>query len=157
MKSDDELIAELKKKEEECRNRRKKVERRKKTRQRREDTRRKILVGAERLFRSERDPEERTALLEDLVTFLKRPNDRALFNLPPLETELDRSEAAGEAEHQNRDSGERGAAVTRKQRDYLVSLLHENPERAKAIGIDISQVDTLTKEQASQMISRLRG
>lgn len=38
-----------------------------------------------------------------------------------------------------------------------MSLVHENPERAKAIGIDISQVDTLTKEQASQMISRLRG
>ena len=157
MKSDDELIAELKKKEEECRNRRKKVEQRKKTRQRREDTRRKILVGAERLYRSERDSEEHTALLEDMATFLKKPNDRALFDLPPPDTELERSEAAGEAEHQNRNSGERAAAVTRKQRDYLVSLAHENPERAKEIGIDISQVDTLTKEQASQMISRLRG
>lgn len=154
MKSDDELITEFKKKEGEFRNRRKKVEQRKKKRQRREDTRRKILVGAERLFRSERGPEERTALLKDMAAFLDKPKDRALFDLPPLETKLERSEA----EHQNRDSGERAAAVaTRKQRDYLVSLVHENPERAKEIGIDISQVDTLTKEQASQMISRLRG
>ena len=156
MKSDDELIAEYKAKEEDYRNRRRKVEQRKKGRQRREDTRRKILIGAERQSRSERDPEERSALLNDMNVFLTRPKDRALFDLPPRGADLQRSEAASNAEPQSGGSGQRSGRMTRKQRDYLESLIRDNPDRAKGIGIQLSQLASLTKEEASQMIDRLR-
>ena len=155
-KSDDELIAELKAKEEQYRNRREKVERRKKEQKRREDTRRKILVGAERLSRSERAPEERTALLEVMDAFLAKPKDRALFDLPPRTTEHERSEDASGAEPRSRASGQRTDALTNKQADYLASLIRDNSDRAREIGFQLSQLATLTKEEASQMIARFR-
>ena len=154
-KSEQEQIAEYSAQEEKIRNRRKKVERRVNDRERRADTRRKILVGAERLSRSERAPEERTALIKDMNAFLAKPKDRVLFSLPPR-TELEQSEDASEAEPRSRASGERTDALTNKQADYLASLIRDNSDRAREIGIQLSQLATLTKEEASEMINRFR-
>jgi hypothetical protein len=52
-------------------------------RDRRDDTRRKILVGACVLTRLQRGELTQTQLLAMLDPFLSRPDDRALFGLPP--------------------------------------------------------------------------
>ena len=51
-------------------------------RTRREDTRRKILVGAIVLAKVDQGVLEESVLRAWLKTALKRPDDRALFNLP---------------------------------------------------------------------------
>lgn len=63
-----------------------KEEARSKTKERKADTRRKILIGAYFLdkLNSEGTLE---AIKKELNDFLKRNSDRALFGLPPLETE----------------------------------------------------------------------
>lgn len=53
--------------------------------ERAKDTRRKILAGAWLLESVERDPEKKQRVIEGLGRFLKRADDRALFDLPPLE------------------------------------------------------------------------
>lgn len=52
-----------------------------------DDTRRKILAGALVLDMMERDEATRNRFLERLDKYLKRVDDRALFNLNPLPTE----------------------------------------------------------------------
>ena len=52
--------------------------------ERTKDTRRKILVGAFILDRAGRDEQYQGWLIKELAGFLVRPNDRALFGLPPL-------------------------------------------------------------------------
>lgn len=68
------------------------------------DTRRKILAGALVLEMMERDAATRQRFLERLDQYLKREDDRALFELPPLpaetplaplKTEVQRSSVAG--------------------------------------------------------------
>ena len=54
-------------------------------RERREDTRRKILVGALVLNQIERGEVSNETLRAALGRFLTRPDDRALFDLPPHE------------------------------------------------------------------------
>jgi hypothetical protein len=49
-----------------------------------DDTRRKILAGAMVLEVSGRDEEARLRFMERMGKFLVRPDDRALFGLPPL-------------------------------------------------------------------------
>jgi hypothetical protein len=49
-----------------------------------DDTRRKILAGAMVLEVSGRDEEARLRFMERMDKFLVRPDDRALFGLPPL-------------------------------------------------------------------------
>lgn len=49
-----------------------------------DDTRRKILAGAMVLEVSGRDEEARLRFMERMGKFLTRPDDRALFGLPPL-------------------------------------------------------------------------
>ncbi len=49
-----------------------------------DDTRRKILAGAMVLEVSSRDEEARLRFMERMDKFLVRPDDRALFGLPPL-------------------------------------------------------------------------
>jgi Spy/CpxP family protein refolding chaperone len=49
-----------------------------------DDTRRKILAGAMVLEVSGRDEEARLRFMERMDKFLTRPDDRALFGLPPL-------------------------------------------------------------------------
>ena len=49
-----------------------------------DDTRRKILAGAMVLEVSDRDEEARFRFMERMDKFLTRPDDRALFSLPPL-------------------------------------------------------------------------
>src|SRR5579864_9042251 len=49
------------------------------------DTRRKILVGAAILHKASGDKQYETWLINNLLNgFLTKPDDRALFNLPPL-------------------------------------------------------------------------
>jgi len=52
-------------------------------RARAEDTRRKVLAGAMLLHKAESNPDFQTDLLRQLDGFLVRPDDRALFGLPP--------------------------------------------------------------------------
>lgn len=52
--------------------------------QRAKDTRKKILLGAFFLDRMEKNPEYAAKVVANLGDFLKRDDDRALFNLPPL-------------------------------------------------------------------------
>lgn len=53
-------------------------------RQRKQDTRRKILLGAMAMEKAGKSPEYKAAQLRELGEFLTRPDDRALFGLPPL-------------------------------------------------------------------------
>jgi hypothetical protein len=57
---------------------------REKSLHRREDTRRKILAGAAVLEEAKRNPGFTQTLTPVLERFLSRPDDRALFELPPL-------------------------------------------------------------------------
>jgi large subunit ribosomal protein L7/L12 len=50
------------------------------------DTRKKILVGSAVLSEADKQPEYKTALYELLGRFLTKENDRALFDLPSLQT-----------------------------------------------------------------------
>ena len=52
--------------------------------ERKEETRRKILVGAYILDKATRDEQYHGWLQKSLDGFLTRPDDRALFGLPPL-------------------------------------------------------------------------
>lgn len=54
---------------------------------RKDDTRRKILVGAAILDKASRDEQYEKWLHGLLNGFLQRPDDRALFDLPPLPEE----------------------------------------------------------------------
>jgi hypothetical protein len=49
-----------------------------------DDTRRKILAGAMTLEISGRDEEARLRFIKQIDKFLVRPDDRALFGLPPI-------------------------------------------------------------------------
>lgn len=63
-----------------------KEESRTKTKERKADTRRKILIGAYFLDKLKAEGTFE-AIKKELNDFLKRSSDRALFGLPPLETE----------------------------------------------------------------------
>jgi large subunit ribosomal protein L7/L12 len=56
--------------------------------ERKDDTRRKVLAGAMVLERAEKDSVFATELHKLLSAFLVRPADRALFNLPPLTSDV---------------------------------------------------------------------
>jgi hypothetical protein len=62
-------------------------ENRKRLQERKDDTRRKILAGAAVLDEAEHKSEFNTVIVELLGRFLTRPDDRALFALPPLPPE----------------------------------------------------------------------
>ena len=53
------------------------------TKERKRDTRRKILAGACVLNRADKDPDAARHLKEILDAFLTKPQDRAVFDLPP--------------------------------------------------------------------------
>ena len=61
----------------------KKLEAREKERARKADTRRKVIAGALALEHAEIDPEFGEKLRSLLARFVNRPQDRALFGLPP--------------------------------------------------------------------------
>lgn len=61
------------------------VKAREATQIRKNDTRRKVLVGAFVLAMIERGEWPREKFDSSLALFLSRPQDRALFNLPPVE------------------------------------------------------------------------
>lgn len=74
-----------------------------KTAQRKDDTRRKILIGALVLKATETDPQLKTRL-DQLLRSLKRNDERALFNLPPLpETQTDTATTATATEKENQE------------------------------------------------------
>ena len=81
--SADERIAELEQQKQQIANR---IARRwtiELTKERKRDTRRKILAGASVLDRADKDPVSARHLKEILDAFLTKPQDRALFDLPP--------------------------------------------------------------------------
>ena len=81
--SADERIAELEQQKQQIANR---IARRwtiELTKERKRDTRRKILAGACVLDRADKDPVSARHLKEILDAFLTKPQDRALFDLPP--------------------------------------------------------------------------
>lgn len=82
-------IETLKKKLAEAKARKAKIEARARAaeskKKRTEETRRKILVGSTILARVERGEWPRDKLLDMMGKVLTRPDDRALFDLPPLE------------------------------------------------------------------------
>ncbi|MGE4045294.1 MAG: mobilization protein C [Acetobacteraceae bacterium] len=79
------------------------------------DTRRKVLAGAAVLAEAEQRPEFRASLMTLLGRFLIRPDDRALFGLPPLPPAgaelsiVEPARASGEAT-QNAEAAETRAA-----------------------------------------------
>ena len=82
-KSADERIAELEQQKQQIANR---IARRwtiELTKERKRDTRRKILAGACVLDRADKDLVSARHLKEILDAFLTKPQDRALFDLPP--------------------------------------------------------------------------
>ena len=58
----------------------------KRTQERKQDTRRKVLAGAVVLEHAEHDAAFKAELHQLLARFLVRPDDRALFELPPAAT-----------------------------------------------------------------------
>lgn len=54
--------------------------------QRAADTRRKILIGSMFLDQMNKNAETKAKMMERLDAYLTRPDDRALFELPPLAT-----------------------------------------------------------------------
>ncbi len=61
-------------------------------RKRTADTRRKILAGAWVLDEAEQRKDFREFVLKQLDSFLTRPDDRALFDLPPRKEELKKAQ-----------------------------------------------------------------
>lgn len=58
------------------------------------DTRRKILIGAMMLEHMEKNEATKTSVMGKLDAFLTRPDDRALFGLPPQEAKPEASDGA---------------------------------------------------------------
>ena len=67
---------------------------RERARQRKADTRRKILAGAAVLSEAEERPAFHDQLMNLLARFLTKPEDRALFELPPRAPDNSRSARA---------------------------------------------------------------
>lgn len=68
-------------------------------RQRAEDTRRKILIGAMFWERMGIDDDAKTKVLTQLDRWLKRKEDRALFDLPPLAESADQLDQPEHLKH----------------------------------------------------------
>jgi len=79
----EERIAALEARLEQLKARKRQIEARKRSIEAKRDTRRKILVGAVILAKVERGEYPRDKLLALLDASLTRPDDRALFDLPP--------------------------------------------------------------------------
>lgn len=62
-----------------------------KTEKRKADNRKKILIGAMMLNKVEQNRYSYEALMRDMDSFLSRDNERALFNLKPLENSISSS------------------------------------------------------------------
>ena len=82
-KSAGERIAELEHHKQQIANRIARLRTIESTKARKLDTRRKILAGACVLDRADKDPASAQHLKEILDAFLTKPQDRALFDLPP--------------------------------------------------------------------------
>ena len=82
-KSADERIAELEQQKQQIANRISRLRTIESTKARKLDTRRKILAGACVLDRADKDQASARHLKEILDAFLTKPQDRALFDLPP--------------------------------------------------------------------------
>ena len=84
----EDTIAALETKLKQAKARKQKIEAQKRAAERKversQDTRRKILVGAAILAKVEREEWPKDKLLAMLDSTLTRPDDRALFDLPPL-------------------------------------------------------------------------
>jgi hypothetical protein len=78
-------------------------------RERKNDTRRKILAGAAVLDEAEHKEEFKAALHKLLAKFLTRPEDRALFGLPPILIPDKCEDAPGETDAAQAHQGERAA------------------------------------------------
>ena len=59
------------------------------TRTRKEENRRKVLMGAAVLYNAENDPVFKQTVMRLVDGFLKRPDERAAFDLPPLSDQQD--------------------------------------------------------------------
>ena len=82
-KSADERIADLEQQKQQIANKIARLRTIESTNERKRDTRRKILAGACVLDRSDKDPDAARHLRKILDAFLTKPQDRALFDLPP--------------------------------------------------------------------------
>ena len=82
-KAADDRIAALEKKKQQIANRIARLRTIESTKERKRDTRRKILAGACVLDRADKDPDSARHLKKILDAFLTKPQDRALFDLPP--------------------------------------------------------------------------
>lgn len=80
-KSPDDLLSELLKKQEAIQNRIASVQARKRKDEDRVLTRKKILIGAYIIEKLKDKPDELAKFIEEIDSFLKRPNDRKLFDL----------------------------------------------------------------------------
>ncbi len=77
----------LKKKQTQLQARIQKMEASEKTRERKRETRRKILIGAY-FLKQARETGQFDDLVAKMADTLKRPTDRVLFDLPPLDAKL---------------------------------------------------------------------
>jgi hypothetical protein len=77
--------------------------------ERKDDTRRKVLAGAAVLDRGEKDPAFRQVIDTLLAGFLVRPDDRALFGLAPLTSDVTNI-ASDTAPPADTETGQRTAA-----------------------------------------------
>lgn len=80
-KSHDDLLTELLRKQEAIQNRIASVQAKKRKDEDRVLTRKKILIGAYLLEKAKAQPDVLQKLVEEMKTFLTRPNDRKLFGL----------------------------------------------------------------------------
>ena len=85
VKSAEERIAELEQQKQQIANRIARLRTIESTKERKRDTRRKILAGACVLDRADKDQDAARHLRKILDAFLTKPQDRALFDLPPKE------------------------------------------------------------------------
>ena len=116
--------------------------------ERRRETRRKIVIGA--IVRGAQMAETEISLgwLEAQIRALKRPDDRALFDLDP---------------EQNADPGEadktvpESAPITPRQKKLLADLVAEHPHVARDLGVDPDApgLEALDKERARFLIAAL--
>ena len=91
-----------------------------KSAQRKADTRRKILIGALVLKAAETDPQLKTRL-DQLLHSLKRNDERALFNLPPLpETQTDTTEK------ENQDSPPANQEQSKIKKSFMGFMKDQN-------------------------------
>ena len=116
--------------------------------ERKRETRRKIVIGA--IVRAAQMSETEISLgwLEAQIRALKRPDDRALFDLDPEPN----ADSAGAADADNAEPA--SAPITSRQKKLLAQLVAAHPQVARELGVDPDApgLEALDKEKASFLI-----